>query len=90
MPQSYGHVYLHVVFGTKHRESFLTPALHQDLARYITPILHDHKSIMTISGGMADHVHLLLDLGREVSVAVILRELKAKSSAWRSKTLVGK
>ena len=69
MPQSYGPVYLHIVFGTKHREAVLTSQLHTDFARYITPILHDCKTRLIAEGGMPDHVHLLIDLGRESSVS---------------------
>jgi|SRR5665213_242857 len=82
MPQSYGPVYLHIVFGTKRREAVLTPQLHTDFARYITPILHDCKARLIAEGGMPDHVHILIDLGRESSVSKVLREIKSKSSAW--------
>src|SRR5205823_5740800 len=44
MPQTYGPVYLHIVFSTKHREALLTPELHTEFARYITPILKDCKA----------------------------------------------
>ncbi len=87
MPQSYGPVYLHIVFSTKHREALLTPELHTEFARYITPILKDYKARLITEGGMPDHVHLLIDLGRESSVSTLLREIKSKSSSWiRKKT----
>ena len=87
MPQSYGHIYLHIVFSTKSREAFLYPELHTEFSRYITPILKDCKATLIAEGGMSDHVHLLIDLGRESSVTKILREIKSKSSAWlRNKT----
>ena len=87
MPQSYGPVYLHIVFSTKHREALLTPELHTEFARYITPILKDCKARLITEGGMPDHVHLLIDLGRESSVSTLLREIKSKSSSWlRQKT----
>jgi len=82
MPQAYGPIYLHIVFGTKHRENVLTPQLHTDFTRYITPILHDCKARLIAEGGMPDHVHLLIDLGRESSVSTVVREIKSKSSAW--------
>ncbi|MFI5262892.1 MAG: transposase [Candidatus Kapaibacterium sp.] len=82
MPQSHGHIYLHVVFSTKNREPFLRPELHIEFSRYISPILKDCKASLIIEGGMSDHVHLLIDLGRESSVATIMREVKSKSSAW--------
>jgi putative transposase len=87
MAQSFGPVYIHIVFSTKHRENLLTKELHTEFARYITPILKECKARLITEGGMHDHVHLLIDLGRETSVATLLREIKAKSSAWlRKKT----
>ncbi len=87
MAQSYGPVYLHIIFSTKHRENLLTKELHAEFARYITPILHECKARLIAEGGMSDHVHLLIDLGRESSVATVLRQIKSKSSAWlRKKT----
>lgn len=88
MPQSYGSAYLHIVFSTKHRQQVLTPELHTEFTRYITPILHENKVRFIAEGGMPDHVHLLIDLGREVTIATILREIKAKSSAWLKKKLM--
>ena len=34
---------------------------------------------------MPDHTHLLIDLGRESSIATVLREIKSKSSSWLKK-----
>ena len=87
MPQSYGHAYLHIVFATKHREPMLTPELHTEFARYITPILSDCKATFIAEGGMPDHIHLLIDLGRESAIKTVLREIKAKSSSWLRKKL---
>jgi putative transposase len=87
MAQSFGPVYVHIVFSTKHRENLLSKELYTEFARYITPILKDCKARLITAGGMPDHVHLLIDLGRESSVSTLLREIKAKSSAWlRKKT----
>ena len=87
MPQSYGHAYIHIVFSTKRREPILTPQLHTEFARYITPILKDCKVQLIAEGGMPDHVHLLIDLGRESSVSTVLREIKAKASSWLRKKI---
>ena len=87
MPQSYGHAYLHIIFSTKRRVAILTPPLHTEFARYITPILNDCKTTLIAEGGMPDHVHLLIDLGRESAIKTVLREIKSKSSAWLRKKL---
>ena len=87
MSQAYGTVYVHLVFTTKNREALLSPSVHAEFAKYVAPILKDHRARFIAEGGMQDHVHLLIDLGRETSVATILREIKTKSSAWlRKKT----
>jgi REP-associated tyrosine transposase len=87
MAQSFGPVYLHIVFSTRRRENILTKELHTEFARYATPISRDCKARLITAGGMPDHVHLLIDLGRETSVSTVSREIKAKSSAWlRKKT----
>ncbi len=85
MPQSYGSLYLHIVFSTYRREHILTPQLHTEFSRYITPILNQYRVRLIAEGGVEDHVHLLIDLGREVSVATMLREIKSKSSSWLKK-----
>ena len=61
--------------------------MHTEFARYITPILNDCKTKLIAEGGRPDHVHLLIDLGRESSIATVLREIKSKSSAWLRKKL---
>jgi putative transposase len=33
-------------------------------------------------GGVADHVHILCRLGRSITVAELIKELKRESSAW--------
>jgi putative transposase len=61
--------------------------LHTEFARYITPILKDCKAQLITEGGMPDHVHLLIDLGRESTIADILREIKSKTSSWLHKKI---
>jgi len=41
------------------------------------------------AGGVADHVHLLVSLSREISVAVLLRLIKANSCKWIHETFPG-
>ena len=82
MPQSFAAVYVHVVFSTKNRE----PTIHSDwserLFEYIGGIVRNRKCELLSAGGMPDHVHLLISLGRECSLADLLRDLKANSSRW--------
>src|SRR5581483_7183988 len=82
MPQSYFSVNLHLIFSTKHRDPLITADLQPRLFEYVGGILREQSSVLLAAGGMPDHVHLLVSLGKEISVAELLRLVKANSSKW--------
>jgi REP-associated tyrosine transposase len=82
MPQSFGSLHCHIVFSTKNRTSLITAELQPRLFEYIGGILRNHSSKLIAAGGMPDHVHLLVSLGRTVAVADALRVVKSNSSGW--------
>jgi REP element-mobilizing transposase RayT len=82
MPQSFASLHCHLVFSTKHREPLIVPAMQPHLFAYIGGILRNCSSSLIAAGGMPDHVHLLLSLGRDASVADTVRVVKANSSKW--------
>ncbi len=89
MPQSFAAVYLHVVFSTKNRESLIAPDLAPRLYEYLSGVARGNGCRLAGSGGVADHVHLLVSLGREIAIADLVRELKAGSSRWVHDTFPG-
>lgn len=82
MPQSLSRVLIHLVFGTKYREPLITPDIHPRLHNYIVGILYNLKSPPLQTGGVADHVHILFTLGRTISLAKLVEEIKKSSSKW--------
>lgn len=82
MPQSLAAVYLHVVFSTKHREPWLVPDLTPRVHEYLGGVAHGHGCRLLTAGGIPDHVHLLVSLGREIAIADLVKQLKASSSRW--------
>ena len=82
MPQSLSYVPLHVVFSTKHRSSLITPDLRTELYPYLAGILQKKNCDVIQIGGMPDHVHLLFTLGRTVSIAELVRDLKSDATKW--------
>ncbi|MCI0464334.1 MAG: IS200/IS605 family transposase [Gemmataceae bacterium] len=82
MPQSFASLHLHLVFSTKNREPFIVADLQPRLYAYIGGVLCEHKCRLLAAGGMPDHVHLLVSLSRELSVAQTLRLIKSNSSKW--------
>jgi REP element-mobilizing transposase RayT len=86
MPQSLAALYVHLVFSTKNREPFIGPDLAPRLYAYIGGILRETGSVLLEAGGMPDHIHLLVSLGRQTSVADAVRNVKANSSRWVHET----
>jgi REP element-mobilizing transposase RayT len=82
MPQSFGALYVHLVFSTKHREPTISPGWQQPLFDYFGGVMRNTGNTLLAAGGVADHVHLLVSLSREASVAEVVRLLKANSSRW--------
>jgi putative transposase len=83
MPQSLAQIYLHIVFSTKERRPCLHDALVRDeVHNYLGGTCNNLDCPVLRVGGVADHVHILCRLGRSISVADLVRELKRESSKW--------
>lgn len=86
MPQSFSSVYLHAVFSTKDRQPWLREAsLRADLHSYLGGISSNLDCSPQIVGGVADHVHILARLGRKITQADWVKELKRSSNIWIKK-----
>ena len=83
MSQSLSTVFVHLVFSTKERQRLLQPtAFREDIHAYLGGILAKLDSPPLLVGGTEDHVHALCRLGRTISQADLVKELKRVSSAW--------
>ena len=82
MSQSLSRVLLHLVFSTKHRESLIGSTLQPDMHAYLGGTLSRIHCTPILVGGTADHVHMLLGLGRTICVADMMEQLKSGSSKW--------
>lgn len=83
MPQSLAQIYLHIVFSTKERKTFLKDkALRIGLHKYLFGICENLKCPSLQIGGVEDHVHILCRFGRSIEVEELLRDLKRDSSVW--------
>jgi putative transposase len=79
MPQSLANVLLHVVFSTKHRQPFLKEAtIRGAMTGYLIGTLQNTSLIV---GAVEDHVHILCNLSRTVTIAQLVEDVKTSSSA---------
>ncbi len=83
MSQSLSSVILHIVFSTKGRFPFLSD---EDERRQVHAFLGGIAKRLhcppILIGGVSDHVHILVQLGRSISKADLVKELKRGSSLW--------
>jgi len=82
MPQSLTAVTIHLVFSTKNREPWLRTPLRSELYAYATTVLANDGCPVLAMNGTADHIHALLNLSRERTIADTVKELKVSTSKW--------
>ncbi len=82
MPQSLSKILLHIVFSTKNREPLIGKKQKNELYAYLSKIVNSNQSHAFLIGGMPDHVHVACSLGRTISVAKLIEEIKKSSSKW--------
>ena len=81
MPQSLSQVIVHIVFSTKDRHKWLdgiAPRMHA----YLATICRDCACEAYRVGGMPDHIHMAVRLGRTISQADLIEKMKTTSSSW--------
>lgn len=83
MPQSLSAVHVHLVFSTKERtRAFQNLDLRAQLHAYLGGVSRQLACPPVRIGGVADHVHVLAQLGRTIALADWVKELKRVSSIW--------
>jgi putative transposase len=82
MPQSLACLNCHIIFSTKNREPLLTHGWTPRLYEYIGGILRTKNCSLLAAGGMADHLHVLVSFGKQISIADVVRDIKSNSSHW--------
>ena len=82
MPHSYSINLIHCVFATKGRRPLIPDAHQPRLARYLATVAQTEGAHLIECGGIADHVHLLLDVPPKLGLAELIAKLKANSSRW--------
>ncbi len=82
MPRTYSRLCFHIVFATKHRSPLITPEVAGELYRFVGGIVRDQGGALLAVGGMPDHIHLLIELRPNYSVAAVVKAIKGASSRW--------
>ena len=82
MANTYMQLYTHIVFHTKSTGIIMRDEDLERVFQYIGGIIRDEGAIPFAVGGVADHIHILTTLPKNMSLADFMRVIKANSSKW--------
>ncbi len=80
MGHTFTRLLTHVIFSTDGRRPTIHESIRNDLHAYFGGIIREIGGTAIIIGGIADHLHALLQLGADKNVADVLRVAKTNSS----------
>jgi REP element-mobilizing transposase RayT len=73
---------MHVVFGTRGQQSFLTGDIRAQLTIYLSTVAKSRGMKLVALGGAENHVHVLLALPSKLSLESAILPLKQSSTTW--------
>src|SRR5688500_9341980 len=82
MADTFTNLLYHLVFSTKERRPLISDDIRERLYEYMGGIIRGEAGCLFEIGGVPDHVHLLARFKSDVSVAEMIKRIKAKSSKW--------
>jgi len=82
LAQSLAKVLVHMTFSTKDRTPCLVAPVRAALHEYMAGILRRLDSPAIIIESVADHVHILFHLSKNVAVSKTAEEVKKATSSW--------
>jgi putative transposase len=82
MANTYSQIYVQVVFAVYGRENLIGSEWRDELYKYITGIVKNHRQKLLAVNGVGDHIHILLNIQPSVALSELVRDIKANSSRW--------
>jgi REP element-mobilizing transposase RayT len=85
MAHTYANNFIHCVFSTKGRKPTIPAERTTGLYAYLGGIARSEGFTLVAAGGTSNHVHLLLCLPADITLAKTVQKLKGSSSRWLGK-----
>ncbi|MFA6037746.1 MAG: IS200/IS605 family transposase [Legionellales bacterium] len=83
MSQSLSQLWVHIIFSTKKRQPFLKDFDTQErIYDYISATCRNLQCNVIAIGGVQDHVHLLVNLNKNIALSDLVEKIKKSSSKW--------
>lgn len=82
---SYIRMWIHLVFATKNREPLLSKDIRYKVYEHIKDNCKEKSIYLQAINGYSEHIHYLISLGREQSIAKVAQLIKGESAFWINK-----
>jgi len=82
MADTFSQSYFHLVFAVKRRDALIKKEWKDDLEKYITGIIHNHKHKVYAIGSMPDHIHIFISYNLNHRIPDLVNEVKTSSNKW--------
>jgi len=85
MGDTYVQAYFHLVFAVKNRKALIKKEWKNDLEKYITGIVQNHKHKLLAIGTMPDHIHIFIGYNLSQTIPDLIEDIKTSSNQWVAK-----
>lgn len=82
MANTYSQLYVQIVFAVKGRQNLISKNNKDEIYKYITGIITNHKQKLIVINGMPDHIHILVGIKPDISLSDLVRDIKSNSSKF--------
>ena len=79
---SFVKIWVHLVFSTKDREPLLKKEFRHDVHKHIIENCREKEIFLQAINGYTDHLHCLISLGKDQTIAKVTQLIKGESSFW--------
>lgn len=82
MANTYTKIHIQVVFAVQNRDCIIQNSWKEELYKYISGVIQNHKHKVLAINGMPDHLHILIGLRPTQSLSDLMQDVKGSSSKW--------
>jgi len=79
---SFVRIWVHLVFSTKNREPWLKKEIRYDVHSHIIKNCKEKEIFLQGINGYTDHLHCLISLEKDQTIAKVTQLIKGESSFW--------
>ena len=85
---SFVKIWVHAVWGTKNRHPFLTSEIRKELIQHICENAKAQQIYIDSINGHTEHLHCLIGLNADMSIAKTINLIKGESAFWMNKNKI--